>query len=167
MLKRENRTADWPGYLLFLVVERQVLTHSSADCSGISAYLLQHKQNFKKTRPLFSSVPFPSLALLPPRYPCKIVTPWCWHFSYVWQENFPYLQKFSFFSLPPLAPIYFCNAFLKLLLPNDHVFQGKNMLLMLENKGGNIISLHTALHFIQVFGDHCALNTYLTPRSPQ
>jgi len=41
------------------------------------------------------------------------------------------------------------------------------MQLMLENKGGNTVSLKTALHFLQVFDDHCALNLYLTLSSVQ
>lgn len=41
------------------------------------------------------------------------------------------------------------------------------MQLVLENKGGNVISLKTALHFIQVFDDLCVLNICLTLSSPQ
>lgn len=86
---------------------------------------------------------------------------------FLWMTKPPPLTAGIFFSLPHLALLYFYNAPLTLLLPCDDVSQGKNTQLLLETKGRNTISLQRALHFMQPFDDHCALNTDLMLGSPQ
>lgn len=167
MLKRANRTADildtWMSFILGCWTPG---THTQFNwLLWDSTHLLQHKK-FKKTKTVhfftFSSHCTSTTSAHLQDGDTIALT-----FSLCVARKPPYLSRFSFFSLPPLPPIYFCNSFLMLLLPNEHVFQGKNMQLVLENKGGNVISLKTALPFIQVFDDHCVLNICLTLSSPQ
>lgn len=149
-----------------MVVELQVLTHSSTDFSGIQPICFSLK-NFKKNKTAVHFFTFSSCCTSTTSVHLQDGDTIELTFFLCVTRKSPYLQRFSFFSLPPLPPIYFCNSFLNLLLPNDHVFQGENMQLVLENKGGNVISLKTALHFIQVFDDHCVLNICLTLSSRQ
>lgn len=179
ILKRTNRAADWPEYLYSWAVEpRCSLTHSSADFSGISAYLLSHKQNFKKhtkkkpqktqppktTRALFSSLSFLSFALSPSGCPCKRVTCWYWHFSHGWLDLPPYLQKFFLF-LTSFGPSLFLQFFPCIAAPMWWCFPGQKHAAAVRKQGRkcnispNIFTFHPALR--------CALHTYLMLGSPQ